>query len=131
MRPKTVHEGAQDAILRFSRFLCHSQLEFVLFWFQGVKNQQEIGQHFVTKTNRKKTCSRIGSPFFMKRTIFDCKVLQNKSWDGGNEPRFSSFFHPWTPEGAPGAPKSAPGSPTGRNFLRFFTVFGQPWSIFW
>ena len=51
----------------------------------------------------------------------------------GHELRFSSFFHLWTPKGAPGAPKGAPGSPkgaTGPHFLSFVNVFGLSWAIF-
>ena len=103
----------------------------MFLWFQGVKNQQKIEQNLRKKTIRKKHAP--GQHFFVKKTIFDRKVLRNRSRDGGHEPRFSSLFRPWTPEGAPGAPKSAPGSPkgaTGRDFLRFFAVFGCSRALF-
>ena len=69
----------------------------------------------------------------MKKIFFDGKKLKNRSRDRGERTTFFVTFHPWTPEGAPGAPKSAPGSPkgaTGRHFHRFFTVIGWPRGIF-
>ena len=68
MRPKTVHGGAQDAILWFSWFRCHSQLKFVFLWLQGVKNQPKIGPKFDKNSDSQKTRSR--KTLFRDKTNF-------------------------------------------------------------
>ena len=99
--------------------------------FRGVGNQPKIGPKFDKKTIRKKHAP--GQHFFVKTKKMIEKCSKTGPGTGGNEPRFSSLFRPWTPEGAPGAPKSAPGShkgATGRDFLRFFAVFGWSRALF-
>ena len=103
----------------------------MFLWFQGVENQPKIGPKFDKKTIRKKHAP--GAHFFVKKQFLTEKSFKTGPGTDNHEPRFSSLFRPWTPEGAPGASKSAPGSPkgtTGRDFLRFFAVFGLPRTIF-
>ena len=87
---------------------------------------------FKKKNDSQKTRSR-AALFREKKRFLTEKCSKTGPGTGGNEPRFSSLFRPWTPEGAPGAPKSAPGSPkgaTGRDFLRFVAVFGWSRTLF-
>ena len=63
------------------------------------------------KTNRKKHAQ--GAHFLMKKNMFDRKVLQNKSRDGGEQTTFFVTFSPLDPRGRPRSAQECPGIAQG------------------
>ena len=69
-----------------------------------------------TKLKKKKTIRKKHAPgqhFFVKKTIFDRKVLQNRSRDGGERTTFFVTFSPLDPRGRPRSTQECPGIAQG------------------